>query len=66
MADQPIDGNDKKVSDLDPYMHLQQNGLAGLRWWSPAEKPFRLSGFSWFEQERLFVETSACHRAMRV
>ncbi|WP_374021065.1 hypothetical protein ABU162_18925 [Paenibacillus thiaminolyticus] len=29
MADQPIDGNDKKVSDLDPHMHLEQNGLAG-------------------------------------
>lgn len=54
MADQPIDGNDNKISDLDPYMHLEQNGLEGLQWLSPADKPFRLSGLSWFEQERLF------------
>ncbi|WP_259392082.1 SGNH/GDSL hydrolase N-terminal domain-containing protein [Paenibacillus thiaminolyticus] len=35
-------------------MHLEQNGLVGLQWLSPTEKPFRLSGFSWFEQEQLF------------
>ncbi|EHQ62849.1 hypothetical protein PDENDC454_08115 [Paenibacillus dendritiformis C454] len=54
MADQPMDGNDKKGSDLDPDMRVEQNGLWGLKWLSPEEKPFRLSGFSWFEQERLF------------
>lgn len=30
MADQPMDGNEKKVSDLDPHMRVEQNGLWGL------------------------------------
>ncbi|MFD0713817.1 SGNH/GDSL hydrolase family protein [Paenibacillus sp. GCM10027626] len=54
MPDQPKNPNKTNVSELDPNMALEKNELAGLQWLSPAEKPFRLSGFSWFEQDRIF------------
>ncbi|MDU5145587.1 MAG: SGNH/GDSL hydrolase family protein [Paenibacillus dendritiformis] len=54
MADQPIDGTKKKGSDLDPHMRLEAKRFTGLQWLSPADKPFRLSGFPWFKQERFF------------
>ncbi|MFD0959072.1 SGNH/GDSL hydrolase family protein [Paenibacillus chungangensis] len=42
------------VQSLDENMKLEEKGPLGLLWHSPVEAPFRLSGFAWYDQERLF------------
>jgi lysophospholipase L1-like esterase len=39
---------------LDPNMRLEQNEQSGLKWLSPKEQPFRISGFPWFPQDNIY------------
>jgi hypothetical protein len=42
------------IEQLDPNMRLREPGAGGdaqLQWHSPADAPFRLSGFPWFAQD---------------
>lgn len=45
---------DQVVSDFDASMAAVKGTDAVLRWHKPDQPPFRLTGFPWFEQEKLF------------
>jgi len=54
MAEQTKQTNQVDAQKLDPNMTLEQTGNLGMIWMSPKEKPFRLSGFPWFEQDQVY------------
>lgn len=43
-----------KIEELDPNMTLQKADSDGIAWFDPREKPFRLTGFGWIEQEQVY------------
>jgi hypothetical protein len=43
-----------KITRCDPSMATRPAPADGMVWYSPAEAPFRLAGFAWFEQEHLY------------
>lgn len=48
-------GDDKiDIKKFDPNMRIQQPSAAAIRWFSPAEVPFRLTGFAWFGKDRIY------------
>ncbi|RKN85580.1 SGNH/GDSL hydrolase family protein [Paenibacillus ginsengarvi] len=54
MAEQTTQSNRVDAQKLDPNMKLEQTGELGLKWLSPKERPFRLSGFPWFHQDGVY------------
>lgn len=44
----------QNAETIDPDFSLKKGGEAGLRWHFVSEKPFRLSGFCYYENDRLF------------
>lgn len=44
----------QNISDLDENMRILKPDKDGLLWHNPAEKPFRLCGFNWYAQDRVF------------
>lgn len=51
---QPQPNNQVDALKLDPNMKLEQTEQSGLKWLSPKEQPFRLSGFPWFSQDNVY------------
>jgi len=48
---------DKKKIDIekhDPKMRAGESAEGQMQWHSPADAPFRLAGFAWFDEERLY------------
>jgi len=43
-----------KLTRFDPNMATRHAPADGMTWHSPAEAPFRLTGFPWFEQNHLY------------
>ena len=43
-----------KITRYDPNMATRPAPTDGMVWHSPAEAPFRLAGFPWFERDRLY------------
>ncbi|WP_422659918.1 SGNH/GDSL hydrolase family protein [Paenibacillus sp. EC2-1] len=39
---------------LDQNMKIESGTTDGLTWYSPLEEPFRISGFAWIEEERIY------------
>lgn len=44
----------QNISDLDENMKICEPDENGLLWHNPAEKPFRLCGFYWHDQDQVF------------
>lgn len=44
----------RSIDELDENMSLDSNIDQSLVWHNPTQKPFRLSGFPWFDQDRIF------------
>lgn len=42
------------ISRYDKNMAVKEAGEDGLVWYRPHEKPFRLVGFNWFDQDRVY------------
>lgn len=43
-----------KISEIDSNMSLKTyQGEGSLAWYNPLEEPFRLSGFNWYEQDKV-------------
>lgn len=42
------------INQLDRYMAPLEGGATTLQWHDPAAPPFRLSGFPWFERDRVY------------
>jgi lysophospholipase L1-like esterase len=54
MEKQQKQGNQVDAQKLDPNMAVEESRDDGLKWLSPKEEPFRLSGFAWFAKERIY------------
>lgn len=46
--------NEKLIEALDAQMRPNEKSETTVRWYSPLEQPFVISGFAWFEQERKY------------
>ncbi|NQU11453.1 SGNH/GDSL hydrolase family protein [bacterium] len=42
------------IEELDPNMTLEQADASGMAWFDPREKPFRLTGFKWIGQDKVY------------
>ncbi len=43
-----------EITKIDKYMAVKKADENGLVWYNPTAKPFRLCGFYWYEQDRIF------------
>lgn len=43
-----------KATELDKNMSITKNKEENMRWLTPFDSPFRISGFPWIEQDRVF------------
>ena len=46
--------SDSDARKIDPAMALKPVDGDGLKWFLPAEKPLRLSGFYWYDRDRVY------------
>ncbi len=44
----------KKKTDQSEARTPDLSNLEGIKWYSPKEPPFRISGFGWFEKEKIY------------
>lgn len=42
------------IGNIDSNMAVQKSQDTGLVWHSPAEQPFKLAGFAWFNQDKVY------------
>ena len=42
------------ISKIDKNMEVKNASTRGIRWYDPAEAPFRLSGLNWFKENKLY------------
>ena len=42
------------IEKLDPNMTLEKADASGIAWFDPRDKPFRLTGFEWIEQDKVY------------
>ena len=42
------------VSKFDKNMAIKKTGENGLSWHMPYQKPFKLAGFYWFDQDKVY------------
>ena len=42
------------ISRIDRNMEVKNASTRNLKWYDPAEAPFRLSGLNWFKENKLY------------